>query len=83
MHVKRKNNFLEKRDRKLLLKKKEINKIIKDRKTGFVIIPISFFINDRGFIKLQIALSKSKKTYDKRAILKEKDLKKMFNYNIL
>ena len=64
-------------DRKLLLNKKELKKWkrkIKER--GFTIIPVSLFINDRGYAKLKIALARGKKVYDKRDSIKEKDMKR-------
>lgn len=71
------NNHEPKRDRKLLLNRKELNKLhrkIKER--GFSIIPIRLFIDDRGYAKLVIALARGKKTYDKRESLKQKDMKR-------
>ncbi len=61
-------------ERKLLLNKKELRKW--DRKvkeTGLTIIVTKMFINDRGLAKIEIALAKGKKTYDKREDLKKKD----------
>lgn len=61
-------------ERKLLLTKKELKKW--DRKvkeTGLTIIVTKMFINDRGLAKIEIALAKGKKTYDKREDLKKKD----------
>jgi len=61
-------------ERKLLLTKKELRKW--DRKvkeTGLTIIVTKMFINDRGLAKIEIALAKGKKTYDKREDLKKKD----------
>ncbi|MFA8432953.1 MAG: SsrA-binding protein SmpB [Marinifilaceae bacterium] len=71
------NNHVEKRERKLLLQRKELNKL--DRKTkesGLTIVPTRLFINDRGLAKLEIALARGKKTYDKRETLKQKDAKR-------
>jgi SsrA-binding protein len=63
------------RDRKLLLKKKEINRLTEKLKDqGLTIVPIKLFTNDRGFAKLQIALAKGKKLYDKRDSIKERDV---------
>ncbi len=71
------NNVEAKRTRKLLLTKKEIKKLnAKMKEKGLTIVPIRIFISDRGFAKLDIALAKGKKTYDKRSDLKEKDLKR-------
>ncbi len=63
------------RDRKLLLKKKELNRLTEKLKDqGLTIVPIKLFTNDRGFAKLQIALAKGKKLYDKRDSIKERDV---------
>lgn len=68
------NNHTSRRDRKLLLNKKEIIKLEQQLKNpGHTIIPIQLYINDKGLAKLDIALSKGKKLYDKRATLKDKD----------
>lgn len=63
-----------KADRKLLLNKKEIQKIRKHLETkGHTLIPLKMFINENGWAKLEIALSIGKKLHDKRQDLKEKD----------
>ncbi len=70
-------NHIEKRDRKLLLNRKELDKL--DRKTkesGLTIVPTKLFINERGYAKIVIALAKGKKTYDKRETLKSKDARR-------
>ena len=68
------NNHQPKRDRKLLLTKREIRKIERQTKeTGFTIVPVRLYINDHGWAKLDIAIAKGKKAYDKRESLKEKD----------
>ncbi|AMQ56032.1 SsrA-binding protein [Algoriphagus sanaruensis] len=65
------------RDRKLLLNKKEIEKLqTKSAEKGLAIIPVRIFINDRGKAKLEIALARGKKLHDKRQDLKEKDAKR-------
>lgn len=70
-------NHEERRDRKLLLTKQEIHKLNKEVQTpGFTIIPIKMFINDKGLCKLEIALCKGKKEYDKREVIKQKDTKR-------
>lgn len=70
-------NHIEKRERKLLLNKKELEKLErKTKETGLTIIPYRLFINQKGFAKLKIALAKGKKTYDKRESLKQKDHKR-------
>ena len=64
-------------DRKLLLTKKELKKLERKMKErGFTIVPVSLFINDKGWAKLKIALAKGKKVYDKRESIKEKDMKR-------
>jgi len=71
------NNHEPKRDRKLLMNKRELKKLsTKVKEKGFTIIPVSLFINDRGLAKLEIALAKGKHTYDKRETLKQKDSKR-------
>ena len=62
------------RDRKLLLKKSEIKKIVSRLDPGLTIIPLRLFINDRGFAKLEIALAKGKKLFDKRDDIKARDV---------
>lgn len=65
------------RERKLLLQKKELRKLErKIKENGLTIIPLRLFINDRGFAKLEIALARGKKQYDKRESLKEKDARR-------
>lgn len=67
----------ERRLRKLLLNKREIKKLESESKVpGITIIPIKMFINDRGLCKVEIALCKGNKEYDKREIKKEKDSKR-------
>lgn len=66
----------EKRPRKLLLHKYEINKLIgKVNEKGFTLIPVKIYFKD-NFIKLEIALCRGKKSYDKRESIKEKDIKR-------
>jgi SsrA-binding protein len=66
-----------KADRKLLLKKTEIARIEKKLKDqGNTVIPVKIFINAKGLAKLEIALARGKKLYDKRESIKEKDLKR-------
>ena len=68
------------RDRKLLLKKQEINKLEKSvKEKGLTIIPLSIKLSDVGFIKLEIGLVKGKKVYDKRETIKERDAKRELN----
>jgi SsrA-binding protein len=71
------NNHLPRRDRKLLLNKKEIRNLQQETKNpGFTIVPLRLFINEDGRAKLDIALCRGKKEYDKRATLKEKQDRK-------
>ncbi len=68
-------NHITTRERKLLLNKKELVKLEKKMKDqGLTIIPITLFTTDKGFAKLEIALSKGKKLYDKRESIKTKDI---------
>jgi SsrA-binding protein len=65
------------RDRKLLLNKKELQKLTRlTKETGFTIIPVRLFLNEKGLAKLVIAVAKGKKQYDKRQSLKEKEDKR-------
>ena len=65
------------RKRKLLVNRKELNKIIGAvKKNGFTIIPLSMYFNDKGIVKISIGLGKGKKKYDKRESQKTKDWNK-------
>ena len=71
------SNHAPERERKLLLKKKELLKLErKTKESGLTIVPLVLFISDRGFAKLEIALAKGKKQFDKRESIKEKDAKR-------
>ena len=71
------SNHEAKRDRKLLLNKKELTKLCKQVKdTGKTIIPLRLFINERGLAKMEIALCQGKHTYDKRQALRTADDKR-------
>jgi len=62
------------RKRKLLLHKKEINKLrIKLERTNFTIIPLSIYFNDKNIVKLELGLAQGKKLYDKRETIKKRD----------
>ncbi len=77
------NNHTPLRERKLLLKRKELNKLqnkLKDK--GLTIIPIKLYTSNRNFVKLEIALAKGKKLYDKRETLKEKDVRRELSRNV-
>ena len=68
------NNHEAKRDRKLLLNRKEINRLESaTRQTGYTIVPLLVFIDGHGRAKMDIALCKGKKEFDKRQTLKEKE----------
>lgn len=70
-------NHVVDRERKLLLKKKELDKIeSKTNEKGLTLVPTRLFINDRGLAKLEIALAKGKKLFDKRDDIKKKDVKR-------
>jgi len=71
------NNHDPRRDRKLLLTRRELNKL--ERKTkikGVTIIPVRLFINEDGFAKIEIAVARGKRKYDKRQSLKAQDSKR-------
>ena len=68
------NNHTERRERKLLLNRKEIRQLEKNGKeAGFTIMPLRLFINDRGYAKLVIGIGRGKKEYDKRQSIKERE----------
>ncbi len=68
------NNHAERRDRKLLLNRKEIRKLKSALKApGFSLIPTRLFVNENGLAKLDVFLAQGKKEYDKRETLKEKE----------
>lgn len=70
-------NHEPKRDRKLLMKKSELNKLHdKVKAKGFTIVPTKLFIGKSGYAKLEVALARGKQVHDKRRALKEKELKK-------
>ena len=71
------NNHATRRDRKLLLQRREIQKLQKSGKeTGFTIVPLRVFINERGLAKVVIAIARGKKEYDKRQSIKEREDKR-------
>lgn len=74
------NNHATRRDRKLLLNRKEIQKIAKaSEDPGFTIVPIRLFISEKGYAKLVIGIGRGKKQYDKRQSIKERDDKRMLD----
>ncbi len=71
------NNHVPKRDRKLLLNRKELDKLersLQDR--GLTVVGLRLFLNERGLVKIAIGLAKGRKSYDKREYLKENDAKR-------
>ena len=71
------NNHATHRDRKLLLNRKEINKIAKAaQQPGYSIVPLRLFIDDRGLATVVIAIARGKKQYDKRQAIKEREDKR-------
>ncbi len=71
------HNHEEKRPRKLLMHKREIEKLRKStQEKGLAVIPLSIFLNKKGIAKVKIAIAKGKREYDKRASLKEKEAKR-------
>ncbi len=70
-------NHKTKASRKLLLNKRELKKLRKEiQNVGLTIIPLRLFLTEKGWAKLEIALAKGKKLYDKRQVLKDRDQKK-------
>ena len=71
------NNHAARRDRKLLLERKELRKLQQAAKNpGFTIVPMRLFINEKGLAKVVIALARGKHEYDKRESIKERDDKR-------
>jgi len=71
------NNHATRRERKLLLNGKEIRRIEgASKNSGFTVVPVKMFINEKGLVKVVIAVAKGKKEYDKRQALKERDDKR-------
>jgi SsrA-binding protein len=70
-------NHRPKAERKLLLNKKELKKLLKDSEAkGLTIVPVRLYINEKGYAKLDIALARGKKLYDKRDTIKDRDNKR-------
>ena len=68
---------MERRERKLLLNRKELRKLEEEMKNpGQTIIPVRLFINERGLAKLVVALARGKKQYDKRAAIRDREDKR-------
>lgn len=74
------NNHSARRDRKLLLSRKEITKLSKSSaEAGFTIVPLRMFISERGYAKLVIGVARGKKAYDKRQSIKEREDKRQLD----
>ena len=68
------NNHTERRDRKLLLQRKEIAALAKaSEQAGYTIVPLRLFVSQRGYAKLVIGVARGKKEYDKRQSIRERD----------
>jgi len=75
-------NHNTRKDRKLLLNRKELNKIQRQMtEKGMAIVPYRLFVNERGFIKLEIVVAQGKKSFDKRQSIKEKDTQRDLDRN--
>jgi len=73
-------NHLPKRERKLLLNKQELRKLRREvERNGMTIVPLRLFITDKGWAKMEIALARGRKKYDKRQVLKERDIKRQLD----
>lgn len=70
------------RSRKLLLTKKELKKIAASFKEGMAIVPLQLFINSKGWAKIEVALAKGKKQYDKRETIKRRELERSLGRKI-
>lgn len=74
------HNHEERRKRKLLMKKQELNKWLKKTKEkGYTIVPYRLYLNDRGIAKLEVVLVQGKKTYDKRESIKTRENKRQLD----
>lgn len=74
------NNHVARRDRKLLLTRKEIQKLAKAQEdVGFTIVPLKIFINERGLAKMVIGVGRGKKQYDKRQAIREREDKRQID----
>ena len=68
-----------KRDRKILLKKRELARLQKELIKGLTIVPYRLFLNEKGLIKIEVILAKGKKLYDKRETIKARDIEREIN----
>lgn len=71
------NGHEERRERKLLLKRRELKKLLKGvEEKGFTIVPVKMYLTERGWAKVQIALAKGKREFDKRESIKQRDIER-------
>ena len=71
------NNHAPKRDRKLLLQRKELNKLQRSlQDKGLTVVGLRLFLSEKGYAKVEIGLARGRKAYDKREYLKENDAKR-------
>lgn len=76
-HAYSKSDESTRRTRTLLLKKREIVKLAGEiAKKGLTLIPLKAYFNERGYVKIELGLAKHKKSGDKKAVLKERDIKR-------
>lgn len=68
-------------DRKILLKRRELSRLQKELIKGLTIVPYRVFLNEKGLIKVEIALAKGKNLYDKRETMKKRDIEREINRN--
>ena len=69
-------------DRKILLKRQELTRLQKELVKGLTIVPYRVFLNEKGLIKVEIALAKGKNLYDNRETMKKKDIEREINRNL-
>ena len=70
-------NHYPRRPRKLLLHAEQVRKLLgKIKRKGFTLVPVALYFNQRGLVKLSLGLARGKKMHDKRAVIKERDLKR-------
>ena len=71
------NNHIAVHDRKLLLNRRELNKLLNKLKDkGLTVVPLKVFLNEKNLVKVEIGLAKGKKNYDKRETIKARDVSK-------
>lgn len=71
------NNHIEVHDRKLLLTKRELNKLqTRMKEKGYTLVPLKVFFTDKNLVKIEIGLGRGKKLYDKRETIRNRDVEK-------